>query len=296
MPFVRLLRVGSSSETTFGKDFMTDAFQQHLISEFRASQGKLGGMFEGWSLLVLTTTGARTGLRRAGLLGYLDFDGDLVVVASAMGSPKHPGWYHNILRDPLVTVETGTETFEAMAAIPPDRDELFARVLEQAPGFAEYQAQTTRVLPVVVLHRLDRVKRMGDWLIEVHDWLRGQLAEVRRQVDAGVAPTLGAADLRMHCLNFCTALKRHHTGEDMGVFPMLAKQFPALAPALAKLGEEHAVVARLQEEIQRLVDDEGDPVRLRAELERLSGELEAHFAYEERTVVNALNAVAPAPV
>jgi len=274
---------------------MTDAFQQHLITEFRANEGKLGGMFEGWSLLVLTTAGARTGRPRSSLLGYLNFDGDLVVVASAMGSPKHPGWYHNILRDPLVTVETGTEAFQAMAAIPPNRDELFARVLQQAPGFAEHQARTSRVIPVVVLHRLDRVKRMGDWLVEVHDWLRGELAELRRQVDAGVTPGLGPADLRTHCLSFCTALKRHHTGEDMGVFPMLARQFPALAPALAKLGEDHQVVARLQEEIQRLVTEEGDPVKLREELDRLTKELEAHFAYEERTVVNALNAIAPAP-
>jgi hemerythrin-like domain-containing protein len=212
-----------------------------------------------------------------------------------MGSPKHPGWYHNILRDPLVTVETRTETFPAMAAIPPNRDELFARVLHQEPGFAEYQARTTRVIPVIVLHRLDRVKRMGDWLVEVHDWLRVELAKLRQQVDDGLTPELGAADLRTHCLSFCTALKRHHTGEDMGVFPMLAKQFPALAPALAKLGEDHQVVAQLQEEIQRLVTEEGDPVKLREELERLTGELEAHFAYEERTVVTALNAIAPAP-
>lgn len=274
---------------------MTDAFQQHLITEFRANEGKLGGMFEGWPLLVLTTTGARTGQRRSSLLGYLDFDGDLVVVASAMGSPKHPGWYHNILRDPLVTIEMGTETFQAMAAIPPNRDDLFARVLTQAPGFAEYQANTTRVLPVLVLHRLDRVNRMGDWLIEVHTWLRNELADLRRQVDAGAVPVRGPADLRAHCLSFCTALKRHHTGEDMGVFPMLAKQFPALAPALAKLGEDHQVVARLQEEIQRLVDEEADPAKLREELDRLTGELEDHFAYEERTVVTALNAIAPAP-
>jgi len=275
---------------------MTDAFQQHLITEFRANEGKLGGMFEGWSLLVLTTTGARTGQRRSSLLGYLDFDGDLVVVASAMGSPKHPGWYHNILRDPLVTVETGTTTFQAMAAIPPNRDEMFEKVLAQAPGFAGYQAMTTRELPVLVLHRLDRVNRMGDWLVEVHDWLRGELAKLRSQVDAGLAPELAPPDLRTHCLSFCTALERHHTGEDMGVFPMLAKQFPALAPALAKLGDDHQVVARLQEEIQRLVTEEADLVKLREELDRLTGELEAHFAYEERTVVNALNAVAPSPV
>ncbi len=85
----------------------------------------------------------------------------------------------------------------------------------------------------------------------------------------------------------------------MGAFPMLAQRFPALAPKLAKLGGEHAVVARLQGEIRGLVDGyvpgESDPGRLRDELERLASELEAHFAYEERTIVTALNAMGPAP-
>ena len=239
---------------------------------------------------MLTTTGARTGRKHRVPLGALDIDGRLVVVASAMGAPKHPAWYHNIRHNPLVLVETDTGTFEAMAALPPDRDELFAEVIEREPGFADYQARTTRVLPVVELHRVDTARRMGDWLVEVHDWLRAELADVRAELNCGTP-----RELRLRCAGFCTALTRHHTGEGTSIFPLLAGRFPALAPALAKLDEEHVVVARLQEEIQRLVEEEADPARLRAEFDRLKSELDSHFAYEERTIVAALNALLPAP-
>ncbi|MFJ7216373.1 nitroreductase/quinone reductase family protein [Amycolatopsis sp. NPDC098790] len=104
-------------------------------------------------MIHLTTTGARTGRPHRVPLGALDIDGRLVVVASAMGSPKHPAWYHNLRHCPLVTVETATETFEATATLPPDRDELFAEIVAREPGFGDYQARTTRVLPVVELHR-----------------------------------------------------------------------------------------------------------------------------------------------
>lgn len=237
-------------------------------------------------MIHLTTTGARTGRAHRVPLGALDIDGRLVVVASNLGSAKHPAWYHNIRHNPLVTVETGAAAFEAMAGFPPDRDDLFAEVVAREPGFADYQARTARVLPVVELHRLDRVRRMGDWLAEVHDWLREELRNLR----AGESQQLSK-----RCLGFCSALTRHHTGEDTAIFPLLAKQFPALAPTLTKLGEEHAAVARIQEEIERLADGEPDAVRLRAELDRLASLLDAHFAYEEQTVVQALNALLPAP-
>jgi deazaflavin-dependent oxidoreductase (nitroreductase family) len=239
---------------------------------------------------MLTTTGARTGRKHRVPLGALDIDGRLVVVASAMGAPRHPAWYHNIRHNPLVLVETDSETFEAMASLPPDRDPLFAEIVARAPGFADYQARTTRVLPVVELHRIDDTRRMGDWLVEVHDWLRAELKELRAELDCGTPRRLST-----RCAGFCTALTRHHTGEGQHIFPMLAQRFPALAPALAKLDEEHVVVARLQEEIQRLVGTETDPVRLRAEFDRLRSELDSHFQYEERTLVAALNALLPAP-
>ncbi|MFB9904915.1 nitroreductase/quinone reductase family protein [Allokutzneria oryzae] len=299
-------------------DFDFADFQRQVITEFRASGGKVGGMFEGATLALLTTTGARTGLPRTSPLGYLEIDGQHVVIASAMGAPTHPAWYHNIRSNPVVTVETGTETYEAIAGIPTgdERDQLFAKVVEQAPGYREYQQKTTRVIPVVTLHRVeptpgaDRVRGLGDFVVEVHDWLRKELVELRREVDEIIdgradsvtvdrSPSDLARQMRSHCLEFCGALTKHHTGEDYGAFPMLAQRFPALAPALTKLGEDHEVVARLQAEIRQLVDDytpgESDPVRLRGDLERLATELEDHFAYEEKTIVTALNAMGPAP-
>ncbi|WP_340683562.1 nitroreductase/quinone reductase family protein [Amycolatopsis coloradensis] len=279
-------------------------FNDQVIEEFRRSKGKLGGMFEGWQLILLTTIGAKSGERRTNPLGYLEIDGKIVVVASNMGAPAHPGWYHNIRRDHRVTIETGIETYEAVAAVPPaaERDALFAKIVAAEPGFAEYQAKTTRVLPVVILHRIDdRVRGLGDFLVEVHDWLREELKTLRAGVDdlvAGRADTLFMEkSLRAHCVSFCEALTEHHTGEDMGAFPMLAQRFPALAPVLTELGEDHVVVADLQKRIRKLVEGyvhgESDPVRLRDEFDALAGTLEAHFAHEERTLVAALNVTAP---
>ncbi|AUI61124.1 nitroreductase/quinone reductase family protein [Amycolatopsis sp. BJA-103] len=281
-------------------------FNDQVIEEFRRNKGKLGGMFEGWELILLTTIGAKSGKRRTNPLGYLEIDGKTVVVASNMGAPRHPNWYYNLRHDHRVTIETGTESYEAIAAVPPpvERDALFAKVVAEDPGFAEYQAKTTRELPVVILHRIDdRVRGMGDFVVEVHDWLREELKTLRAGVDDIVA---GRADsltmeksLRAHCVSFCEALTKHHTGEDLGAFPMLAQRFPALAPALTKLGEDHVVVAALQKRIRDLVEGyvhgESDPVRLRDDFDALTGKLEAHFAYEERTVVAALNVTAPAP-
>ncbi|MEU4245669.1 nitroreductase family deazaflavin-dependent oxidoreductase [Actinoplanes sp. NPDC026619] len=137
-------------------NFDVNEFQRRIIQEFRENGGKVGGMFQDATLALLTTTGARTGEQRTVPLGYLEVHGKSVVVASAMGAPRNPGWYHNIRQDPAVTVELGTDTYRAMAAIP-DGDEyekLWAEVVEQAPGYGDYQARTTRRIPVVVLHRL----------------------------------------------------------------------------------------------------------------------------------------------
>lgn len=296
--------------------FDVNAFQRQIIAEFRANNGKMTGMFEGWALAVLTTIGAKTGQPREAILGYLEIDGNGVVVASANGADHNPAWYHNIRKNPIVTVETGKDAYKAIAAIPQGEahDKLFEQVVAKSPGYGDYQAKTTRQIPVIVLHRIEaapreeRVKGMGDWIVEVHDWLRGELRTLREQVDKvaeGSATTIIrpepdlAQQMRTHCLSFCTALRRHHVGEDVAVFPPIAEQFPALAPAVAQLAEQHKVVAELQDSIQALVEGfvpgESDPVQLRAELERLSGELESHFDFEEQAVVTALNATAPAP-
>ncbi|WP_433237111.1 nitroreductase family deazaflavin-dependent oxidoreductase [Streptosporangium sp. CA-135522] len=131
------------------------SFNQSVIEEFRANGGKVGGPFEGGDLLLLTTTGAKSGTERTTPLAYVR-DGDLLlIVASAAGAPRHPAWYHNLLAHPLVRVEIGTEVFTA-SAVPAEgarRDQLFEHAVRAAPGYADYQARTTRVLPVVVLER-----------------------------------------------------------------------------------------------------------------------------------------------
>ncbi|MFI6452636.1 nitroreductase family deazaflavin-dependent oxidoreductase [Streptosporangium amethystogenes] len=133
------------------------SFHQSVIEEFRANGGKVGGPFEGGDLLLLTTTGAKSGTERTTPLGYVRHGDSLLIVGSNLGAPSHPGWYHNLLAHPVVRVEVGTETFEALA-VPAEgarREELFGHVVRAAPGYGYYQIQTTRPLPVVVLERAD---------------------------------------------------------------------------------------------------------------------------------------------
>jgi deazaflavin-dependent oxidoreductase (nitroreductase family) len=127
-----------------------------IIKEFRANAGKVGGPFAGRSLLLLHTIGAKTGQQRINPVAYIT-DGDrLVIIASKGGAPINPDWYHNILTQPLVTVEVGTEQFQVMAmiSVEPERTRLYDRMVEAMPGFAEYQQKTTRVIPVIILTRV----------------------------------------------------------------------------------------------------------------------------------------------
>lgn len=126
-----------------------------IIQEFRANAGKVGGPFAGKSLLLLHTIGAKSGQPRINPVACIR-DGDrLVIIASKGGAPTNPDWYYNILANPLVSVETGTEQFQARASIAaePERTRLYNQMVEMMPGFAEYQRKTTRVIPVVVLTR-----------------------------------------------------------------------------------------------------------------------------------------------
>jgi len=132
-----------------------NAWNRQIMEEFHANAGKVGGPFEGIPLLLLTTTGARSGQRRTTPVGYMP-DGDrLVIFATRGGLPTNPGWYYNLLAHPEATVEVGTETFEVTAVVltGEERDRLYARQVERAPVFAEYQAKTTRKIPVIALHR-----------------------------------------------------------------------------------------------------------------------------------------------
>ena len=133
-----------------------DNFNQKIIEEFRANAGKVGGQFEGAPMLLLTTTGAKSGQPRTSPMVYTTDGEHLIVIASKGGAPTNPAWFHNLVANPIVTVERGTETFQARASVPEkaERDRLFNQAAAIMPGFAEYQRTTTRQIPVVVLEKL----------------------------------------------------------------------------------------------------------------------------------------------
>jgi deazaflavin-dependent oxidoreductase (nitroreductase family) len=113
------------------------------------------GMFADTPLLLVTTTGAKSGERRTHPLAYTT-DGDkYVIIASKGGAPTNPAWYHNIVANPTVTLEVGNETFDAKASFPSgaERERLYNAQAALMPNFAEYQRNTTRLIPVVVLER-----------------------------------------------------------------------------------------------------------------------------------------------
>lgn len=128
-------------------------WNNQTIEEFRANEGKVGGAFDGAQLLLLHTTGARTGHERVNPLMYLDLDGHRYVFASKGGADTAPDWYHNLVANPAATVEVGTEKYEATAKplAGPERDRIYAEQARRTPQFGEYQEKTKRVIPVVEL-------------------------------------------------------------------------------------------------------------------------------------------------
>lgn len=139
---------------------MTDdqwlALNAKVIDEFRANGGQCGGRWEGNPMLLLTTTGARSGQERVSPITYTEHGGRLVVIASKAGADHHPAWYHNLVANPDVTVELGTERFPARARVAeePERSELFDERVALMPRFGGYQEITDREIPVVVIDRL----------------------------------------------------------------------------------------------------------------------------------------------
>lgn len=130
-------------------------WNRQTIEEFRANEGKVGGIWEGRPLLLLTTTGGRSGRHHTTPTMYLR-DGDrLLVFASKGGAPGHPDWYHNLLAHPEVTVEVGPDTYQAIATplTGEERDRFYAKQAELYPQFADYQKKTTRKIPVIALER-----------------------------------------------------------------------------------------------------------------------------------------------
>ncbi len=127
-----------------------------VIDEFRANDGKVGGAFAGRTLLLLHTTGARSGQERVNPVAYITEGERLIVIASKGGAPTHPDWYHNLVAHPLATVEVGKEKYQVRADVvpEPERTRLYDRMVAVNPGFAEYRSKTTRVIPVIALTRV----------------------------------------------------------------------------------------------------------------------------------------------
>lgn len=132
------------------------AWNEQIITEFRANGGKVGGNFEGAQLLLLHTIGAKSGKERIAPLVTLP-DGDrLFIFGSKAGEPTHPDWYHNLLANPAASIEYGTETYpvRAVEITGAERDAIYERQCERFPGFRDYQAKTTRKIPVIALERI----------------------------------------------------------------------------------------------------------------------------------------------
>jgi deazaflavin-dependent oxidoreductase (nitroreductase family) len=131
----------------------TNDWNTKIIDEFHANDGIVGGMFEGIPLLLLHTTGARSGKQRINPLAFQDLGGPLAVFASKGGADTNPDWFHNVTAHPQVTAEIGTSTrsFRARTANPNERERIWTEQKKNFPGFAEYEAKTKREIPVVIL-------------------------------------------------------------------------------------------------------------------------------------------------
>ena len=137
---------------------MSDAadWNTQVIEEFRANGGRVGGQFEGAPLLLLHSVGARSGKQRINPMMYQAVGDGYAVFASKAGAPSNPDWYHNLVANPRATVEVGSDTIEVRARVADgvERDSLWETQKERYPGFADYEASTTRQIPVVVLEPL----------------------------------------------------------------------------------------------------------------------------------------------
>jgi len=133
-----------------------DEFNRRVIDEFRSNAGKVGGMFANAPMLLLTTTGAKSGKSYTNPLVY-SRDGDrIVVIASKAGAPTNPAWYYNLVAHPTATIELGTDQFQARARVVTgdERERLFKQQAAQMPMFDEYRKRTTRQIPVIVFERV----------------------------------------------------------------------------------------------------------------------------------------------
>jgi deazaflavin-dependent oxidoreductase (nitroreductase family) len=132
-------------------------WNESVIAEFRANEGRVGGYFEGAPMILLHHIGAKTGTVRVNPLVYFpQDDGSMLVVASKGGAPTNPDWYHNVLAHPRFEVEVGTRTFtvEASELDPAERDLKWPEIVAARPGFGDYETKTTRTIPVLRLREV----------------------------------------------------------------------------------------------------------------------------------------------
>ena len=124
-----------------------------IIDEFRANSGKVGGPFEGRTLLLLHTKGAKSKQERINPVAYVRDGERYVVIASKGGAPTNPDWYYNLVANPQITIDVGTETFHVHATVAeePERTRLYNKMVEMMPGFDDYRKKTAREIPVIVL-------------------------------------------------------------------------------------------------------------------------------------------------
>lgn len=133
----------------------TGDFNTTIIEEFRANGGRLGGQFEGAPILLLHSTGAKSGKERVNPMMYRKVGDQMAVFASKAGAPTNPDWYHNLLAHPATTIEIGTDTVPVVARVAEgdERTEIWEKQKKDAPGFADYEKGTTRQIPVVILEK-----------------------------------------------------------------------------------------------------------------------------------------------
>ncbi|KUI33851.1 nitroreductase family deazaflavin-dependent oxidoreductase [Mycobacterium sp. GA-2829] len=131
-------------------------FNKAIVEEFRSNGGVVGGPFEGATLLLLHTVGAKTGAARLSPLAYLTIDGKMLIIGSYAGAPKDPAWVHNLRALPKAHIEVGTEAYDVDVRELPreERDELYPKIVEIAPTFGQYQANTDRIIPLFELTRV----------------------------------------------------------------------------------------------------------------------------------------------
>ena len=131
-------------------------YNAKIIEEFRANGGRVGGPFEGLTMLLLHHRGARSGVERVSPLAYQQLDdGSLAIFASKGGAPTNPAWFHNLVANPDATVDVGTETFDVRARVADgeERSRIWNKQKVDRPAFADYERKTSRVIPVIVLER-----------------------------------------------------------------------------------------------------------------------------------------------